>query len=126
MAAAAGTMMTGPKSRRARAETVAMTPLPSEQRVRDVDHAWAEHHHEKRWEDAEDQRESDLHRYLLRLSLGALTAAYPHLLGLLAQYPGDRNAEIARLDQGRDNDPNLEHAGAICKRADRLATLVSV
>src|SRR5690242_18240561 len=121
MTAAPGTMRIRPKSGRVPMWTVTMRPLPSEQRVRDTDHARAEDDHKERWEDAQDQWESDLHRYLLRLSLGPLTAAYPHLLRLLAQHPGDRNTEVARLDQGRDKGPRLGHRGPIGQRAERLA-----
>src|SRR5262249_1630675 len=97
-----------------------MQPLPSEQRIRDIDRAKAEDDHKERWKDTEDQRESDLHQYLLRLSLGPLTTTYPHLLRLLAQHPNNRNTEVARLDQDRDKDTRLGHRNPIGQRAERL------
>jgi hypothetical protein len=47
-----------------------------EQVVRDLDNARPYDHDQKRRERAQDQREGDLHRHLLRPSLGPLATAH--------------------------------------------------
>src|ERR1035441_3350987 len=96
--AAVGTMMSRPRSGRARREIVAMTSLPPEERVRDLNHGGAHDRHEQRREQAKDQRKDDLDRHLLRFLLCSLAAPEPHFLGLLAQDLGDGDAQFGRPD----------------------------
>src|ERR1035441_3971781 len=91
--AAAGTMITLPRSRRTLPDAVAIISLPSEQRMCDADDSRPEDNYEQRREQAEDQRKQDLDRHLLRLLLSPLPTPQPHLLRLLTQDRSDGDAQ---------------------------------
>ena len=76
-------------------------------------------------EDAEEHREEDLDRHLLGLLLGPLTTHEPHLLGLLAQDVGDRQAQPVGLDDGADEGPDLRGRRALAHALERLAAGVA-
>jgi len=80
-----------------------MISLPMSNRARrDLDDPRSDDDHQQCREEAQDQREGDLNRYFLRLPLGPLTAPHPHLLSLLTQYMGNRNAQLSGLNHGGD------------------------
>src|ERR1039457_1519482 len=120
--AAAGTMITLPRSRRTLPDAVAIISLPSEQRMCDADDSRPEDNYEQRREQAEDQRKQDLDRHLLRLLLSPLPTPQPHLLRLLTQDRSDGDAQFARLDKRRHERPQLRDGGASDHRAQCMAT----
>ena len=70
-------------------------------------------------QDAEDQRDGDLHRHLLRLLLRALTALGPDLRGLDPEHVGDRDAEAVGLHHRRSRSSSRRRPR--CARPDRAA-----
>src|SRR4051794_36418263 len=73
----------------------------------DCDARGTDDNDEQRWEDAEDEREKDLHRHLLSLLLRPLGAFDTHLGGLDPQHVGNRHAERVRLHHRRHESPKL-------------------
>src|ERR1051325_3451238 len=71
---------------------------PPEEALEDSDRSRSQHHHEQGGEDAQHQREQDLHRHLHRLMLGPLSPTDPKLPRLGLQHVG--HADLENLPPG--------------------------
>src|SRR6266511_657125 len=86
----------------------------------DLQHRRPDHDQEDRRQEQQDERYDQLHRYLPGLLVGVLTALEAHLLGLLAQHVGDRDAQVRGLDHGRAEAAQLADRGTGTHPADRV------
>src|SRR5687768_14714688 len=86
----------------------------------DLDRARPDDHDEQSGQDAEDQREYDLHGCLLRLRLGRLSALDPQLLRLGPQDARDRYTEDIGLDHRERERVQLLDVGPLGEIAERV------
>src|SRR6266511_4400775 len=88
-----------------------------QERTDQPDDAGADDHHEHRRQDAEDQREQQLHWDLHGLFLGQLAPLRAKLFRLPPEHLGDAHTEDVGLDHGQDESLQLVHVGTIRQAA---------
>src|SRR5690606_27754763 len=74
----------------------------SAESAHDLDSCGTQKNDEKRRENAEHEREYQLHRSCEGLLLGSLAALDSHLVGLDPQHPSDGDTERLRLEHGQE------------------------